>query len=115
MPPDDPAARDMAPNPQKPPKKAGVALVQGTGYLDLLANWDALNRTALQQLSRPPEAPPAVVPADYEVQKKIATNSGDESLWQTSLQVRPGDDGPKQPAQLPDLNLLKQPLQDKDK
>lgn len=47
MPPDDPAARDLAPNPQRP-KKAGVAYVAGSGYLDLLAAFDAQNRSRLQ-------------------------------------------------------------------
>ncbi len=45
MPPDDVAAHDLAPNPQKP-GKAGVAAVQGSGYLDLLAYWDEQNRAA---------------------------------------------------------------------
>lgn len=44
MPPDDPASAEMAPNPQKPPHKAGVRLIEGTGYLDLLADWDRENR-----------------------------------------------------------------------
>ncbi|HEV3081144.1 MAG TPA: hypothetical protein VGY66_15300, partial [Gemmataceae bacterium] len=39
MPPDDPAAWDMSPHPQKPGKD-GTAVVSGTGYLDLLALWD---------------------------------------------------------------------------
>jgi hypothetical protein len=43
MPPDDPAAWNTAPHPQKP-GKAGVAYFGGTGYLDLLAKWDAENR-----------------------------------------------------------------------
>jgi hypothetical protein len=43
MPPDDPAARDMSPSPQKP-GKPGVALVEGEGYLKLLAQWDEQNR-----------------------------------------------------------------------
>src|SRR5437870_7947677 len=34
MPPDDPAARALSPNPQRP-RRAGVALMEGTGYLDL--------------------------------------------------------------------------------
>src|ERR1700676_922319 len=38
-PPDDPAAYDLSPNPQKPGKE-GVARVEGTGYLELIANWD---------------------------------------------------------------------------
>jgi hypothetical protein len=42
MPPDDPAARLLSPNPQKPWR--GVRRVEGTGYLDLLAQWDAANR-----------------------------------------------------------------------
>jgi outer membrane protein TolC len=42
-PPDDPAAFDLAPNPQKP-GHAGIALVEGTGYLDLLDAWDKENR-----------------------------------------------------------------------
>jgi hypothetical protein len=43
MPPDDPAAQSLSPNPQKP-GKAGIARVEGTGYLELLAQWDAENR-----------------------------------------------------------------------
>ena len=44
MPPDDPAARVLAPAPQKPPHKYGIARVEGTGYLELLRSWDASNR-----------------------------------------------------------------------
>lgn len=43
MPPDDPAARMTAPNPQRP-GPGGVRWMEGTGYLDLLARWDAENR-----------------------------------------------------------------------
>jgi hypothetical protein len=43
MPPDDPAAYDMAPRPQKTPH-CGVAYIEGTGYLDLLRQWDKENR-----------------------------------------------------------------------
>jgi outer membrane protein TolC len=42
-PPDDPASYDLSPNPQRS-GKAGVARVEGTGYLDLLDAWDADNR-----------------------------------------------------------------------
>src|SRR5262245_41920777 len=45
MPPDDPAAYCMSPNPQKP-KHVGVARVEGTGYLELLKAWDVENRAA---------------------------------------------------------------------
>ncbi len=42
-PPDDPASYDMAPNPQKVPK-AGVARIEGSGYIELMAKWDKENR-----------------------------------------------------------------------
>jgi hypothetical protein len=58
MPPDDPAARALSPNPQRP-GKAGVALIEGTGYLDLLAAWDSMNRA---------EAAPALPPVSGGVQ-----------------------------------------------
>ncbi len=54
MPPDDPATKELSPNPQKP-GKAGVGSFEGTGYLELIAAWDAENRTKL-----PPEDPNAV-------------------------------------------------------
>lgn len=44
MPPDDPAAQALSPNPQKPYKKSGVGLVEGVGYLELLDQWDVQNR-----------------------------------------------------------------------
>ncbi len=46
MPPDDPAAKLLAPNPQKP-GHAGEGSWEGTGYLDLLRYWDASNRAVL--------------------------------------------------------------------
>ncbi|MBI1917475.1 MAG: TolC family protein [Planctomycetes bacterium] len=47
-PPDDPAAYDLSPNPQKP-GKAGVARIEGTGYLELIAQWDRENRERAAQ------------------------------------------------------------------
>lgn len=44
MPPDDPAAWDLSPHPQRPLLK-GYAYWQGTGYLELMRRWDAENRT----------------------------------------------------------------------
>ncbi|MFO0880959.1 MAG: TolC family protein [Gemmataceae bacterium] len=44
MPPDDLAAHDLSPNPQHPYKKSGIGLVEGTGYLVLLDQWDKMNR-----------------------------------------------------------------------
>jgi len=43
-PPDDYAARLLSPNPQRPGRKSGVGRYEGTGYLALLAQWDAANR-----------------------------------------------------------------------
>src|SRR5262245_56991526 len=43
-PPDDPAARLLSPNPQRPTKKTGVGRVEGEGYLRILEQWDAENR-----------------------------------------------------------------------
>src|SRR5207244_3263878 len=48
MPPDDPAAWQLSPHPQRP-GKAGVARVEGDGYLRLLEHWDALNRDLAEQ------------------------------------------------------------------
>lgn len=74
MPPDDPAAQRLSPNPQKP-GKAGVGNPEGLGYLQLLAAWDAQNRN-----ERPPEpkkeggatiagpAPPVTTPYDQGLQ-----------------------------------------------
>src|SRR5262245_22476079 len=45
MPPDDPSARLLSPNPQKP-GKAGVGLPYGFGWLEYLTQWDAENRAA---------------------------------------------------------------------
>ena len=43
MPPDDPAARELSPNPQKPGKQ-GIESIKGVGWLDVMAEWDAENR-----------------------------------------------------------------------
>src|SRR5207245_10606185 len=55
MPPDDPASAEMAPNPQKP-GKAGVRMIEGTGYLDLLADWDRETRADEAAKSKREEA-----------------------------------------------------------
>jgi Outer membrane efflux protein len=51
MPPDDPATREISPNPQKP-GKAGVASVEGDGYLKLMAEWDEKNRAAVAEAKK---------------------------------------------------------------
>ncbi|AMV27964.1 hypothetical protein VT84_26405 [Gemmata sp. SH-PL17] len=43
-PPDDYAAKLLAPNPQRPTKKSGVGRQDGEGYVSLLQQWDAENR-----------------------------------------------------------------------
>ncbi len=43
MPPDDVAAKTLSPNPQKPGHK-GVAYIEGTGYLQVLEQWNEENR-----------------------------------------------------------------------
>jgi outer membrane protein TolC len=50
MPPDDPAAMKDAPNPQKP-GKAGIAHMEGSGYLDVLQQFDSENRAVLAKSS----------------------------------------------------------------
>jgi hypothetical protein len=55
MPPDDPASSELAPNPQKP-HHAGVGLIEGSGYLELLTAWDAENRAEAAAASKKAEA-----------------------------------------------------------
>ena len=64
MPPDDPAAWLTSPHPQKPSK---VGYSEGTGYLDLLAQYDAMNRASdaekdKQETKTQPPQPAKVVP-----------------------------------------------------
>src|SRR5947209_10557492 len=47
---DDPAAQKLSPNPQKPGPE-GVGGWEGVGYLQLLANWDAANRSKTSEES----------------------------------------------------------------
>ncbi|HTU90510.1 MAG TPA: hypothetical protein VMF69_10585, partial [Gemmataceae bacterium] len=48
MPPDDPAAWDLSPHPQRPLLK-GYAYWQGTGYIELMRRWDIENRRATEE------------------------------------------------------------------
>ena len=60
MPPDDPAAYCLSPNPQKP-GHPGVERIEGKGYLELIAQWDKENRERRAQediASRGTIAPP---------------------------------------------------------
>ncbi len=56
MPPDDPLTKLLGPNPQKP-GHAGVGNFEGTGYLEMLAEWDLVNRAmreAKAEFATPP-------------------------------------------------------------
>jgi hypothetical protein len=53
-PPDDFAARVLSPNPQAPKKKYGAGRIEGDGYLQILQQWDAVNRAE----DAPPPLPP---------------------------------------------------------
>jgi hypothetical protein len=72
MPPDDPAARDLSPNPQKPPCKGGIARIEGTGYLNLLAQWNAQNRKKQEEekSQASQEKDPGAVSAKEDVTSK---------------------------------------------
>jgi outer membrane efflux protein len=62
MPFDDPAAKCLSPNPQRP-GKAGYGDSEGTGYLDLIRSWDAINRADPDANIRPAPASSALPPA----------------------------------------------------
>jgi hypothetical protein len=89
-PPDDPAAYDLSPNPQKPPK-AGIQQIEGTGYLELIARWDQENRARLadedaaekKQSAEPPEPEeqePAVAP-DPDARAVAKKRPGHAEEW----------------------------------
>jgi hypothetical protein len=50
MPPDDPMADQLSPHPQQP-GHAGVARVEGTGFLEMIKVWDVENREARKTLA----------------------------------------------------------------
>lgn len=61
MPPDDPAAKCLSPNPQKP-GKAGIDNPEGIGYLELMSAWDVENRATLPPRPETPETIAGPVP-----------------------------------------------------
>jgi len=117
MPPDDPAAWDMSPHPQKP-GKAGTAMVGGTGYLDLLALWDEQNRT--EALSGTTEAPSKsadetsnkpTIPAQEKPnpeRNQAGYGSAKTAALATSLSSKPGGPRPYllKPEQAVELGLI---------
>ena len=80
-PPDDPATYDLSPNPQKP-GHAGVQRIEGTGYLELIAQWDQENRANLAKRNAEENAPEvetagARIPASHV----LADAQGTEDEW----------------------------------
>lgn len=78
MPPDDPAAWFTAPHPQKPSK---VNYTEGTGYLDLLAQFDAINRSLeAEKKKQANETAPAVPVVSNESLRKPYLIDLDQAL-----------------------------------
>ncbi len=75
MPPDDDTTYRATPHPQAP-YHAGVAWVEGTGYLDAIKAWDAANREKRTADAEVPDAP-APAPA---VETKPADRSGERTF-----------------------------------
>ncbi|MBM4068855.1 MAG: hypothetical protein FJ271_07905 [Planctomycetes bacterium] len=71
MPPDDPGAKDLSPNPQKP-YHSGVGRVESPDYLEVMAGWDAENR-ARQPLVRQEAGIPSSVPSFAELLRTTPT------------------------------------------
>jgi hypothetical protein len=77
MPPDDPAAAALSPHPQNP-GKAGIARIEGTGYLALLEQWDAQNRAEAAGRSQTERQGLPVVETPYSETSLIGKESADK-------------------------------------
>lgn len=62
MPYDDPAAKNLSPNPQRP-GKWGYGDSEGTGWLELIRTWDTINRTEIDSGAGSGAASTALPPA----------------------------------------------------
>ena len=106
LPPDDIAAHDLSPNPQKP-GKAGIARVEGTGYLELIAQWDRENRErrareeaqeaankAEPSLSEEQEDVSQEAKADRKAVAKRGPRDGQEPASAKDVEPAPKMDGP---------------------
>jgi outer membrane protein TolC len=91
MPPDDPAAHDFSPNPQKP-GKAGVARVEEQGYLKLLAEWDAENRAEAAAPSGQTKKDTAAGKATDKPEEKKAPGDATPAASTTALTSKPGSE-----------------------
>jgi hypothetical protein len=93
MPPDDPASEEMAPNPQKP-GHAGVRLIEGAGYLELLAAWDAENRAEAAAASKKAET----FSGESQIRPVAAGDSDQTEPLSSGSQIRTAvgqDDNPR--------------------
>jgi hypothetical protein len=93
MPPDDPAAHDFSPNPQKP-GKAGVARIEEKGYMKLLAEWDAENRAEAAASGQTEKDKGGGYGADKPDEKK-APGETTSASFTTSLSSKAGTDTPR--------------------
>jgi len=84
-PPDDPAACKLSPHPQHV-TKGFTSLQQGTGYLDLLAKWDAENRAAA--------AREEVAKQRYEESRPTLAEALGPQLTPSAAAGRPGEARP---------------------
>jgi hypothetical protein len=82
MPPDDPAAMEDAPRPQKP-RKAGLAYIEGAGYLNMLSDWDTLNREDLKSKKKPDTS---LASDDESGTSRRGAGYGSDS-WETDTQL----------------------------
>lgn len=98
QPPDDPAVDHLSPHPQNP-GKAGITRIEGKGYLELLAAWDAENRAAADAKSENA----ATAKDDKE---KTAATDGAEQWTVTTLMGKTTPNDPK-----PFLLTLEQSVQ----
>jgi outer membrane protein TolC len=99
MPPDDPAAHYLSPNPQKP-GKAGVARIEEKGYMKLLAEWDSQNRAAAAASGQTEkDGQTGKDKADDKAADKSEEKKGGYELASvastTSLTSKPGADTPR--------------------
>jgi hypothetical protein len=93
MPPDDEATWKLSPHPQAPGKN-GVGIVEGTGYLELMKAWDAINRSEL------------AAEAEKKKQEETTTKDNTGKVAEDKKPEKPPEaktpsrtDNPKQPVQ----------------
>src|SRR5216683_890828 len=88
-PPDDPAAYDLSPNPQRP-GKFGVDRIEGTGFLDLLAVWDAENRAEAATVEKSEIRNPKSEKGEAGPAEKMAVSPKEVSQPEAKQKAAPG-------------------------